>query len=163
MEFYVNHLSSECGEASGKVADEQRRDGGDEEEDDRDKYYYRPRLETVLEETEEELARDRGDEYASLSSGSDDSVDTTSSSSEHWKWGNGWLNGSDDDASTVIDVHLGEFSAPVEFSPQQQRGNAISWRFIHLKRHTPSVGVRRARSNEILKKEKQLNIKIKTQ
>ena len=122
MEFYVNHLASECSQANGKQDGDPRRDDCDEEEEDeRDKYYYRPRLETVPEETDEELARDRGaDEFASLSSASDDSVDTTSSGSENWKWGNGWLNGSDDDASTVIDVHLGEFSA------LYQQGSAIS-------------------------------------
>lgn len=126
MEFYVNHLSSECADASRPASQEELLSDGqhrhqereherydshnDEEDDDRDKYYYRPRLAAVPEETDEDLARYRGDESGSCSlAGSDDSADATSFSSEQWKWGNGWLNTSDDDSSTVIDVPLGEF------------------------------------------------------
>lgn len=80
MEFYVNHLNEE--------------ENGEKEEEEVTMY---PLLDTILEETLEDLMlEDCG------ATGSSNSSST--SSSGRWGWGWGWLNTSsdDDDSSSVI-------------------------------------------------------------
>lgn len=108
MEFYVNHLT-------GRLDQEDSADDGPTtllaeasitpETSVQEEEAYRPvfpLLDTILEETTEDLLQE-DEESPSAPSSSGSPHSSTSSSGSRWVWGWGWLNtSSDDDASSVI-------------------------------------------------------------
>ena len=66
-----------------------------------------PLLDTITEETVEELMLDMSDSSSPLASTMDESSESPSSNSGRWGWGWGWLNTSDDDSSSVIHMPVG--------------------------------------------------------
>ena len=132
IEFYVNHLTMEGGDGmDGCVLAEsmaldhhqlllQQQPGNNDASqqaatdsggDYRPAY---PLLETIAEETLEELLLDLAAaescasmDHHSSSSLSSQSNSPNSSGSGRWGWGWGWLNTSDDDSSSVIHVPVG--------------------------------------------------------
>lgn len=67
-----------------------------------------PLLDTIVEETLEELLLDMSDSSPSSALAADESSESPSSNSGRWGWGWGWLNTSDDDSSSVIHVPVGD-------------------------------------------------------
>lgn len=122
IEFYVNHLTMEGGDgmdgcvlAESMALDHQLLLHGnndasqaatDNGADYRPAY---PLLETIAEETLEELLLDLAAESCGSMdhSSSSSSNSPNSSGSGRWGWGWGWLNTSDDDSSSVIHVPVG--------------------------------------------------------
>lgn len=118
MEFYINHLTMEGCDAnniSAALAD-------NETSVDESANAYRPvfpLLETIAEETMEELMLDMSE---TSSSSAAEGSDSPTSNSGRWGWGWGWLNTSDDDSSSVIHVPLdgGSATAITSGSPTDQ-------------------------------------------
>lgn len=98
MEFYVNHLNEEK-----------------EEEEEVTMY---PLLDTILEETLEDLMLEEVAESSANSS--------STSSSGRWGWGWGWLNTSsdDDDSSSVIHCPNATLPPAVEASEPSKSSNS---------------------------------------
>ena len=105
MEFYINHLTAMEGCDANNIAAALMSDAGVEDPSSTQNVVYRPPfplLETIAEETMEDLMLDLSD--SSSASALDESSESPSSNSGRWGWGWGWLNTSDDDSSSVIHV-----------------------------------------------------------
>ena len=105
MEFYINHLTAMEGCDANNIATALMSDAGVEDPSSTQNVVYRPPfplLETIAEETMEDLMLDLSD--SSSASALDESSESPSSNSGRWGWGWGWLNTSDDDSSSVIHV-----------------------------------------------------------
>lgn len=122
MEFYINHLTMEgcdANIASALLADNETR--AEDPSSSSANVVYRPPfplLETITEETLEELTLDMSD--SSSSTTHDESSESPSSNSGRWGWGWGWLNTSDDDSSSVIHVPVAGRSAATITSVARQ-------------------------------------------
>ncbi|XP_045031102.1 serine-rich adhesin for platelets isoform X2 [Daphnia magna] len=111
MEFYINHLTMEgCdgNNISSTLMADAETTAVEESAPD---VAYRPPfplLDTIVEETLEELLLDMSDSSPSSALAADESSESPSSNSGRWGWGWGWLNTSDDDSSSVIHVPVGD-------------------------------------------------------
>ena len=110
MEFYVNHLTAEENENDVSSGTSVPASNGEIH------YSSFPLLETIAEETAEELQLE-------LEQDSCSSSPSFSSSSGRWGWGWGWLT--DDDSSSVIHVSAEPQCAP-KFLRHASTGEALS-------------------------------------
>ena len=112
MEFYVNNLMSDCESPTSNSGggDISHQTMGSCASVDPEAYRQYPLLETIIEETDEDLLYDLEEFTGEVECCS------PSSSSEPWGWGWGLLN-SDDDSGSVIHV-------PVEANGQLERNRS---------------------------------------
>ncbi|XP_057374203.1 mucin-5AC-like [Daphnia carinata] len=111
MEFYINHLTMEGCDANNISAALMADAETTAVEESAPDVAYRPPfplLDTIVEETLEELLLDMSDSSPSPPLAADESSESPSSNSGRWGWGWGWLNTSDDDSSSVIHVPVGD-------------------------------------------------------
>jgi hypothetical protein len=110
MEFYINHLTMEGCDANNIASALMADAESASVEESSANVAYRPPfplLDTITEETVEELMLDMSDSSSPLASTMDESSESPSSNSGRWGWGWGWLNTSDDDSSSVIHMPVG--------------------------------------------------------
>lgn len=145
MEFYINHLTMEGCDANNIAAAfmSEAETAATQQESSSQNVVYRPPfplLETITEETMEELLLDMSDSSSLLL---DESSESPSSNSGRWGWGWGWLNTSDDDSSSVIHVPVeGESLAALPSGPSVNQseladiksGKSSSLELVHMAR-----------------------------
>jgi hypothetical protein len=110
MEFYINHLTMEGCDANNIASALMAESECTAVEESSANVVYRPPfplLDTITEETVEELLLELSDSSSLSASANDESSESPSSNSGRWGWGWGWLNTSDDDSSSVIHMPVG--------------------------------------------------------
>ena len=110
MEFYINHLTMEGCDANNIASAlmAEAESASTVEESSANVVYHQPPfplLDTITEETVEELLLEMSDSSSLSIPAMDESSESPSSNSGRWGWG--WLNTSDDDSSSVIHVPVG--------------------------------------------------------
>lgn len=139
MEFYINHLTMEGCDGNNMASTLMADVETTAVEEPLPDVAYRPPfplLDTIAEETPEDLLLDMFDSSPALAT--DESSESPSSNSGRWGWGWGWLNTSDDDSSSVIHVPVGD------------AGSSAAITSGSLVRHSELTDVNSGKSNYIL-------------